>query len=511
MEVFILQWLKNSGLEQIIIDSIKSVLPVYIIITLLSIAFIPLSSHVYFTLHIGTLFVVAGLVFFSLGTDSAMTPIGEGIGSLIAHSDKKWFIVLVSLIIGFSCALAEPNIILLTKQFPSLDSKMLVFLISSAVGIFVMIAVVRIYLKIKLRTIFLVCYTMIMVLALLVEPHFLSAALDSGGVITGPVVVPFLMAIGVGLSKNRSDDDAEDDVFGFVGLSALGPMLSVLIVGVIAKPKQAPIDMFTLQHGDNTKQLFSFFYQAIPQYGKEIASALLPLCIFFALFQCSKQRFDKERMMQVWVGLLYTWIGLVLFLCGVYVGYMPVGHQVGMQIGLSNHAWLMIPIGMLLAYFIVLAEPGVYVLNKQVSTVTADAIPKSVLSLCLSLGISISIGLALLRIMFDIPLLVIILPILIVSLILSFFVPPLFTAIAFDSGGVASGPMSAAFLMPLAMGFCSSFNKDIATFAFGLVALVAIAPLATIQVVGFIVSMKQKKIHESKKVEEEIIYCGHSE
>ena len=341
---------------------------------------------------------------------------------------------------------------------------------------------------------FLVCfYAVIFILAFFVPKEFLSVAFDSGGVTTGPMTVPFIMALGVGISATRSDRHAADDSFGLVALCSIGPILAVMMLGLIYNPDSAAYTPPVIPEIADSKQLWNLFAVELPTYMKEIALSLLPIVLFFAVFQALILKLSGRNLTRILIGLVYTYIGLVLFLTGVNVGFMPAGNYLGQVLAGLSHPWVIVPIAMVMGYFIVKAEPAVYVLNKQVEEITDGAISARAMGTALSAGVAISLGIAMIRVLTGISILWILIPGYTIALVISFFVPKIYTAIAFDSGGVASGPMTAAFLLPLAQGACVALGGNIVTDAFGVVAMVAMTPLITIQVMGLYSKLAEKK------------------
>ena len=329
-------------------------------------------------------------------------------------------------------------------------------------------------------------------LSAFVPNEFVSVAFDSGGVTTGPITVPFIMALGVGLASIRGDSGAQDDSFGLVALCSIGPVLAVLLLGIFYSGGDAGYTQITVPNLEDTREVASEFVHALPDYIREVVSALLPVIVFCALFQLIFRRFHKAQLTKIGIGFLYTFIGLALFLTGVNVGFMPAGHYLGQQLALSGRSWLLIPLGMLIGYFLVTAEPAVHVLNRQVENITNGGISQRAMMLSLSIGVACSVGLAMLRVLTGISIYCILIPGYLIALTLTFFVPKIFTGIAFDSGGVASGPMTTTFLLPFSMGACEGFGGNVLTDAFGIVAMVAMTPLLTIQVLGLLYRFKQK-------------------
>jgi hypothetical protein len=240
-------------------------------------------------------------------------------------------------------------------------------------------------------------------------------------------------------------------------------------------------------------ELGRLFLGAFPVYLKEIALSLLPIIVFFGLFQIFSVKLSRQGLLKICVGLVYTYVGLVLFLTGANVGFIPMGNYLGTVLAGLSFRWTLIPVGMVIGYFIVKAEPAVYVLMHQVEELTSGAISGKSMQRCLSLGVAASVGISMFRVLTGIPILYFLVPGYGIALALTLFVPKIFTAIAFDSGGVASGPMTATFLLPLAQGACLAVGGNVVTDAFGVVAMVAMTPLITIQILGVVYRVKDAR------------------
>ena len=422
-----------------------------------------------------------------------MSPMGERVGTAMTQSKKLWVVVALSFLLGFIITISEPDLQVLAQQVPAVPNLTLILAVACGVGVFLVVALLRMLFSIALPP-FLVCfYAVIFILAFFVPKEFLSVAFDSGGVTTGPMTVPFIMALGVGISATRSDRHAADDSFGLVALCSIGPILAVMMLGLIYNPDSAAYTPPVIPEIADSKQLWNLFAVELPTYMKEIALSLLPIVLFFAVFQALILKLSGRNLTRILIGLVYTYIGLVLFLTGVNVGFMPAGNYLGQVLSGLSHPWVIVPIAMVMGYFIVKAEPAVYVLNKQVEEITDGAIPARAMGTALSAGVAISLGIAMIRVLTGISILWILIPGYTIALVISFFVPKIYTAIAFDSGGVASGPMTAAFLLPLAQGACVALGGNIVTDAFGVVAMVAMTPLITIQVMGLYSKLAEKK------------------
>ena len=413
-----------------------------------------------------------------------MTPVGEKIGTRIANSRNLGIVLLLCFLLGFIITISEPDLQVLAEQVPSVPNAVLILAVAVGVGFFLMIAMLRMLFSKTLRSLLILFYFLVFVLAFFVQDDFLAVAFDSGGVTTGPMTVPFIMALGVGFAAVRSDKHAEDDSFGLVSLCSIGPILAVLLLGLLYHPESTGYAGSEIPVIRDSVELWRYFAAGLPKYIEEIAVSLLPIILFFAVFQMISLKMRGRPLKKIVIGMVYTYVGLVLFLTGVNVGFMPAGNYLGAMIAGLSYRWVLIPIGMVIGYFIVKAEPAVYVLKEQVEEITSGAISGEAMGLSLSLGVSVSIGLAMIRVLTGISIFWFILPGYLIALALSFFVPKIFTAIAFDSGGVASGPMTATFLLPFAMGACEAVGGNIVQDAFGVVAMVAMTPLITIQIMG---------------------------
>ncbi len=465
-------------------EALQAVLPIICIVLALCFSIAPISPSILLCFLIGAVLILAGMMFFTLGAEISMTPMGERVGSALTKSRNLALIIMTAFLLGFIITISEPDLQVLAGQVPAVPNMILILSVAGGVGTFLVLALLRMLFSIALPPLLVVFYALVFILSAFIPKDFLSIAFDSGGVTTGPMTVPFIMALGVGVSAIRSDRHAADDSFGLVALCSIGPILSVMILGMIFHPQDGvSLEMITLEVDDSI-QLWNLFSSGIPTYMKEIFLSLLPVFLFFMVFQLIALRLPAKKLRKILVGLVYTYVGLVLFLTGANVGFMPAGNYLGQVLASQNHPEILIPIAIVIGYFIVKAEPAVYVLNKQVEEITDGAISAKAMGTGLSVGVSLSLGLAMVRVLTGISILWFLVPGYGIALIISFFVPRIYTAIAFDSGGVASGPMTAAFLLPLAQGACTALGGNLITDAFGVVAMVAMTPLITIQVMG---------------------------
>ena len=491
-------------------EAFSSVLPITAIVLVLCFSIVPIKSGTFLAFILGAFLVVVGMGLFTLGADTAMTPIGQYVGTTVMRSKKIWIIILVCFLVGVLITVSEPGLTVLATQLAqTIDKWTLILTVGVGVGVFLVIAFLRIVLKVKLSHLLIIFYIAVFLLSFFVPETFVPLAFDSGGVTTGPMSVPFIIAIGTGVASMRSDKGAETDGFGLTALCSVGPILSVMILGIIFKPENFSVSENVVAVPEDSKVLLSVYLTALPHYMKEVGVALLPIVAFYFIFRLFGQKTERNQVIRILVGVLYTYVGLVLFLLGVNVGFLPVGSYLGAEIGKLDFNWIIVPIGMVIGYFVVAAEPAVHVLTKQVYEITSGAIPQKALRISLMLGVAVSVGLAMLRIIFHIPVMYFLIPGYLIALILTFVVPDIFTAIAFDSGGVASGAMTASFLLPLALGVCQSVGGNVATEGFGVVAMVAMTPLIAIQILGLIYKIKtdrlKNKVQQSETAREEII------
>ncbi len=486
-------------------ESAVSVFPVTLIVLLLG--FTPLVS---FTTQETVAFLIAaaalilGMALFNLGADMAMTPMGEQVGSGLSKSRNLWLLLFVCFLLGAFVTIAEPDVSVLAAQVSSMiDAKVLILAVGAGVGIFLVLAVLRIVTRTGLSMMLLYFYFFLFALAALVlvggKSDFLPVAFDSGGVTTGPITVPFIMALGVGVAVTLGGKKAGENSFGLVALCSVGPILAVLILGITTKgaPTYTPADYSLESH------LGAAFGKTILHVAQEVGISLGLIVLFFLILQAVFLHLPRRKLYQMAIGIAYTFVGLVIFLSAATIGFMPIGYQIGLQLATSYSAGLPF-FGFLLGLVVVLAEPAVHVLNRQVESVTNGGVGKRSMLIALSVGVGLSIGLSMLRILLGFNLLFYLIPGFLISLGLSFFVPKLYTAIAFDSGGVASGPLASTFILPFAIGAGVALNgaESIMSDAFGVVAMVAMTPLITIQVLGFraVLSKRVREKRAMKKI-----------
>ena len=500
---------KHNLLKEKLHEAAASVLPIAAIVAVLCLFLVPVNNGLFLAFAVGTGLIIIGMAFFTIGSEIAMTQIGNHIGARMTKTKKLWLIVLLSLALGIAVTVAEPDLQVLATNAPAIDTLVLIVTVSVGVGLFLAVSMLRILFGIPLKWLLIVFYALVFGLAAVSDRGFLSVAFDSGGVTTGPMTVPFIMALGVGVASIRSDEKAKSDSFGLVALCSIGPILAVLILGFIY-PATAGSSSLLIHEFEHSAALGIGYLTALPHYLAEVALALLPIFVFFILFQVFLLKLEKRPLLKIVVGVGYTYVGLVLFLTGVNVGFSSLGYVLGGAMIEQNLTWLLIPLAMVMGWFIIKAEPAVHVLNRQVSQLSAGAISEQMMGRTLSIAIALAMGLAMVRVVWGVPILWFLVPGYVIALGLSLVVPSTFTAIAFDAGGVASGPMTATFMLPFAMGVCAGNGGNVMTDAFGLVALVAMMPLITVQIMGAISLMKPKvtepqAVTVSKFADDEII------
>lgn len=475
-----------------LLESCKAVLPICGIVALLAMTLAPLSTGVFALFVIGSILLVFGMGLFTLGAEMSMTVIGEEIGEKIAENKNLFLTLSICFVLGFIVTIAEPDLTVLATQVPSIPNHVLIIVVGVGVAFFLAIGQLRNIFHWKLNTLLIIFYSIVFLLVIFVDSEYIPVAFDSAGVTTGPITVPFIMAFGVGLARLRSDADSSSDAFGLISLCSIGPVLAVLLLSIFYSSSDVYVQTTSLLEVENMQMVGKLFLENIPKYIHEVLIAFLPLVGIFVIFQSVSKAFGKHACRRIVIGYVYTFVGLVLFLTAANVGFMSAGELIGEMLA-SKNAILLIPIGACIGYFIVKAEPAVIVLTHQVEEISNGAIPSKSIAYALSIGIAISIGCAMIRVITGISILWFLIPGYGISLLLSYFVPHMYTGIAFDSGGVASGPMTATFLLPFAMGACNALGGNIMKDAFGVVALVALTPLITIQVLGFITMKHTKK------------------
>ena len=479
-------------------EALISALPITAIVYIMSLTpLFDFSATELITFTIGAVMLILGIGLFNLGADLAMTPMGAHVGSGLSKQRKLGLLLTVCFVLGMLITIAEPDLQVLATQVSAvMNGTLLIYTVGVGVGAFLLVAIMRIVFKKTLSNILMLFYMLLFALALMLvvneNSDLLPMAFDSGGVTTGPITVPFIMALGVGISSVLGDRRSKENSFGLVALCSVGPILAVLVLGIFSTNDLAyQVPDYTVS-GDI---LGTYFHHLADEAGK-VAIALGLIVVFFIICQLLFLHLPKKRLLRIAIGVIFTYIGLVIFLTGVNVGFMPIGYKLGYQLA-SGNKWFLTGFGLVMGVLVVLAEPAIHVLNSQVEEVTGGLVTRRAMITGLCIGVGASIALSVIRIIFDFSLVYYIIPGYFISLALSLFVPPVYTAIAFDSGGVASGPMTSGFILPFAIGVCVNLQgaDSVLRDAFGVVALVAMTPLITIQLLGFR-SIMERKVKE---------------
>ena len=496
-------------------EALTSVLPVGVIVLILSLTpLVTLSGREMTVFCISAALLIAGIALFNLGADLSMTPMGQFIGEGLTKSKKASILLLVSFFMGLLITVAEPDLSVLADQVSSLMNGMvLIATVGLGVGIFLLVAVLKIVSRADLTSLLLFFYLVLFTLATVLfgegKGSLLPLSFDSGGVTTGPITVPFIMALGVGIALTVGGRHANENSFGLIALCSIGPIIAVMTLSIFSKGTLT----YNLPDYSMDSVLEEGVWHQVVETMADVGKSLLLIVVFFLLLQFTILKLPKQVLTKIAIGILLTFLGLVVFLTSVMVGFMPVGFKIGTQLAEYNET-LLIVISFILGFVVVLAEPAVHVLNQQVEEITNGQVTRRQMMIALSVGVGISIGLSIIRIIFRFSLLYYLIPGYLLSLGLSFFVPKLYTAIAFDSGGVASGPLTSSFILPMSIGACVALHSqaEVLSLAFGIVAMVAMTPLITIQTLGFrsVLERKARSKAAMRKIlaadDEQIIY-----
>lgn len=478
---------QERGLREKIKESAVSVIPIMVIVLLLHFTIAPLPEGQLAQFVFGGFLLILGLGIFLIGADLGMVPFGQRVGAALTHKRNLLLILVAAFAIGFAVTIAEPDVQVLASQVtavaPSLNKSLLLVMIAVGVGIFLVIAMLRTVFQISLRALLFVCYACVFIVCSFDAPSYVSIAFDAGGATTGPITVPFIMALGIGVAAAmRKSSGGGDNSFGFVGLASIGPIAAVAVMGLLSPMADDVGD--SLASSEGYVSFIHPFITQIPHIAYEITVALLPILLLFFIFQATMLKLPGQQVKRMIMGFFYAWVGLIIFMTGVNGGFTPTGRSLGMELGVLADGWALLPIGLVLGAVVVIAEPAVWVLTEQVEEISGGSIRRPVMLGALSVSIALAVALGMLRVVTGISIWYILLPGYAIALALTKFCPPMFTAIAFDSGGVASGPMSTTFVLALTLGAAFASGGNPVTDAFGMVAMIAMAPLLTIQMLG---------------------------
>ena len=480
-------------------EVLYSVLPITALVLILHFTLTPIDTPLLIRFVIGAVFIIMGLTIFLIGVDVGITPIGNTMGSTIAKTNKMRIVAIAGLILGFVISIAEPDLHILAGQVDSVTSGLIskssiVVIVSAGIAALLSIGLVRIVFNFPLYKLLTVLYGIVFILALFTSPEFLAISFDASGATTGALTVPFILALAMGISKLKKDSkSSEEDSFGLVAIASAGAIISVMLMSIISKADKI---LGTLNYQEKTwTSIIEPFIHKLPIIAGESIIALLPILALFLVFQKISFKLSKTTIRKILFGILYTFLGLVLFLLGVNAGFMEVGSIIGYNLASFDNKGYVILIGAILGLVTILAEPAVHVLTHQIEDVTSGYIKRNVVMFTLSLGVGTAVALSITRIIVpEIQLWHYLLPGYIIAVARTYLVPKLFVGIAFDSGGVASGPMTATFILAYAQGAAESIESaNVLVDGFGIIAMVAMTPLIALQILGFIFKIKTKK------------------
>lgn len=484
-----------------------SVLPIVGLVVVLNFTITPMETMVIVRFLLGSLFVIIGLTIFLLGVDIGISPLGTQTGSTLAKTNKIWIVLAAGLVLGFFISIAEPGLIVLSNQVDSVTSGAIpgigiLIVVSVGLAILLSLGFLRVFHNIPLHKMLLVLYIIIGGMALFVSREFLAISFDASGATTGALAVPFILALSVGISKLKKDSRAsEKDSFGLLALASAGAIMGVMVLDIIARPSgfTAAIDTEITA----SASLIKPFLKITPDYLKESFLAILPLLVILLVLQKIAFRMKKREMRKLLTGFIFAFVGLFIFLLGVNGGFMDVGISVGKALVLLENKAYAVVIGFVLGFVTILAEPAVYVLNQQIEDVTSGYVKKKAVMITLALGVGVAVALSVVRVLVPgIQLWHYLLPGYIICLTLMFFTPKLFVGIAFDAGGVATGPVTATFILAFIQGAADAYaGADLMADGFGMIAMVAMLPIMTLEVLGLIFAWKSRTKGAEKKDE----------
>jgi len=481
-------------------DAFTTIIPVVFVVFLIAL-FINIKSTIVISFLFSSLILIIGSALFTFGAELSLILIGNKIGKNLVKSNKISLILVVSFIIGTVITIAEPDLIVLAEQITSLSSITLILLISLGVGLCTLLAAARSLFSLNLNVMLFIGFIIIFFLVFYVPSSFIPFAFDSGGVTTGTMSIPFLITLGIGLVSNRIDKKSKEDSFGLISLASTGPIIMVLLLGLFFNSGQS----FSFDNSIYENFAFSNYITQLVYCFKTVILAVLPIIIVFLIYSLITKNVNKREIHKIILGLVLTIIGLTLFILASNVGFLNMGYYLGTTITLSNFKYVLIPIIMILAFFIAIAEPAVIILIDQIKVLTEGSISEKSLKLALALGVSIAAGLSVFRVFTGTPFFYYAIFGYGLALLLTFFIPKVFTAIAFDVGGATGGSLTTTFLLPISIGACSALGGNIYQDAFGLASLVSLIPIITIEMVGVLYQIKSRIGVRSEILDDSII------
>lgn len=464
-------------------ESALSIMPFFLIIMVLYLVFLPFNLATVLALLISTIIMIIGMALFNVGVDMSTMKMGGYVGSHLSRSRKLSFMAILSFILGFMVTISEPDLMVLAEQVPGISSKWIVLItVSLGTGIFLLLSTIRTIFRLSIKKILIFSYGIALLLCIFAPDSFLPLSFDASGVTTGAMSVPFIMSFGLGICAVRSGKNNQEDGFGLIALASIGPVIAMLLVSLFIKS-----DSTIVSENIASISTFAEFWKVLGgsllSYLKEVFIVIIPIFIFFLIYNAKYLKLPKSTLLRMFFGLIYCYIGLVIFLTGVASGYLPTADLLGFTIA-SDLKWILIPISLVIGAVLIFAEPAVHVLNKQVEDITGGVIRRKTMLVGLSIGVAIAMILVVIRALIGFDFIIILAPLVVTLIILSLYCPTLFVGIAFDSGGAAAGSLSASFVLPFILGICKALGNDGMLYGFGTIAIISILPTIVIQIMG---------------------------
>ncbi|MBE5736734.1 MAG: DUF1538 domain-containing protein [Clostridiales bacterium] len=484
-------------------ESAISILPFFGIILVLYFIFLPFNIFSLLSIIVATMLMILGMSMFNIGVDMSTMKMGGYVGSHLSRSRKLSFMCILSFVLGFMVTIAEPDLMVLAEQVPGLNKWIVLITVSLGTGIFLLLSTLRTIFRWSIKTILILSYMIALTLCIFAPSEFLPLSFDAIGVTTGAVSVPFIMAFGLGICAVRSGKNNQEDGFGLIALASIGPVIALLIVSLFLKSNAgSSVDQEVINVITNGSDWGHVVGDSILSYLLEVFKVILPIFVFFLIYNWIYLKLPKNSLIRISLGLVYCYVGLVIFLTGVSSGYLPIANQLGEAIAGGEAKWVIIPIALGIGAVMVFAEPAVHVLNKQVEDITGGVIRRKTMMIGLSIGVAIAMLLVVLRALLGIDFMFIIVPLVVALVILSYFSPTLFVGIAFDSGGAAAGSLSASFVLPLLIGICNACGLDSMMYGFGTIGIISMIPVIVIEIIGiryqYVVNKSKPRVKKLK-------------
>ena len=481
----------REKLKEMTHEALSAVMPLTLVIFVFTVLVSPMPVGTLMLFLVGAAMLIFGMGLLTTGVDMALMPLGSDVGAGITKTRKMALICALSFAMGATISFAEPDLQVLSMLVPGIERWTLLITVSIGVGLSLFLSVLRVILHINLSKIIIACYSMLIILAIFAPDNFVPVAFDAGGVVTGPIAVPFILAMGLGVSSLRSDRDSIEDSFGLVALCIIGPVMTVLMLGILFSPEGAVYTPPPIPEILTTRDTILEFAKELPHQSIDVAKSIWPIVAVFIIYQILTRSYHIKLFLRMLIGFGYTYAGLVIFMTGVDVGFIPVGVFIGADLAGSELKWLLVPLAAIIGYFVAAAEPAIHALRKQVEEVSLGVIPGAAVMRYLSCGVAVSLALTMVRILFHIPILWLLIPCYISAIALTFYSPKLYTGIAFDTAGAVTGPVTSTFILPFAIGACIDPDRVMLD-AFGTVALIAMTPPVSIQIMGVVYNRRMK-------------------